>query len=39
MAIELASTGSFDRVPPHNLEAEESVLGSMILARGCGGGA
>jgi len=24
--------GGFDRVPPHNLEAEESVLGSMILS-------
>jgi replicative DNA helicase len=34
MAIELAATSSFDRVPPHNLEAEESVLGSMILSPG-----
>ena len=32
MAIELAAKSSFDRVPPHNLEAEESVLGSMILS-------
>ncbi len=32
MAIELAAKTSFDRVPPHNLEAEESVLGSMILS-------
>lgn len=33
MAIELAdNTASFDRVPPHNLEMEESVLGSMLLS-------
>jgi len=32
MTMELARSSSFDRVPPHNLEAEESVLGSMILA-------
>jgi len=30
MAVEPAA--GFDRVPPHNLEAEESVLGSMILS-------
>jgi replicative DNA helicase len=24
---------TYDRVPPHNLEAEESVLGSMLLSR------
>jgi replicative DNA helicase len=33
MAIEpVAASTSSDRVPPHNLEAEESVLGSMILS-------
>ena len=32
MAIELAAKSGLDRVPPHNLEAEESVLGSMILS-------
>lgn len=32
MAMELAAKTGFDRVPPHNLEAEESVLGSMILS-------
>jgi replicative DNA helicase len=32
MAVELAAKSSLDRVPPHNLEAEESVLGSMILS-------
>ena len=26
-------TGTFDRVPPHNLNAEVSVLGSMLLSR------
>lgn len=30
--MELAPKSTFDRVPPHNLEAEESVLGSMILS-------
>jgi replicative DNA helicase len=30
MAVE--SAAGFDRIPPHNLEAEESVLGSMILS-------
>ena len=25
-------SGIVDRVPPHNIEAEESVLGSMILS-------
>ncbi|PKQ27912.1 MAG: replicative DNA helicase [Candidatus Anoxymicrobium japonicum] len=33
MALEsVAATRSSDRIPPHNLEAEESVLGSMILS-------
>ena len=32
MAVEPVPSSSFDRVPPHNLEAEESVLGSMILS-------
>jgi len=33
MALEpVASSSSPDRIPPHNLEAEESVLGSMILS-------
>lgn len=33
MALEpVPSTSSIDRVPPNNLEAEESVLGSMILS-------
>ena len=27
------STASYDRVPPHNLDAEVSVLGSMLLSR------
>ncbi|HLY81722.1 MAG TPA: DnaB-like helicase N-terminal domain-containing protein, partial [Acidimicrobiales bacterium] len=25
--------GSGDRVPPHNLQAEESLLGAMLLSR------
>jgi replicative DNA helicase len=33
MALEpVAASSSPDRIPPHNLEAEESVLGSMILS-------
>ncbi|MHB8896613.1 MAG: replicative DNA helicase [Candidatus Geothermincolia bacterium] len=33
MALEpVPASSSSDRVPPHNLEAEESVLGSMILS-------
>ncbi|HEY5526336.1 MAG TPA: replicative DNA helicase [Candidatus Anoxymicrobiaceae bacterium] len=32
MALEPVARSSSDRVPPHNLEAEESVLGSMILS-------
>jgi hypothetical protein len=32
MVVEPVPSGGFDRVPPHNLEAEESVLGSMVLS-------
>ena len=28
-----ASVGSFDRTPPQNLEAEQSVLGAMMLSK------
>ena len=28
-----SASPTYDRVPPHNLEAEESVLGSMLLSR------
>src|SRR6266498_5681800 len=27
------SSPSYERVPPHNIEAEESVLGSMLLSK------
>lgn len=32
VVMELAPKSGFDRILPHNLEAEESVLGSMILS-------
>jgi replicative DNA helicase len=32
MVVEPVPSGGFDRVPPNNLEAEESVLGSMVLS-------
>ena len=31
--IESASRRAAGRVPPHNLEAEESLLGAMLLSR------
>ncbi len=33
MAIDRDRLGSFDRIPPQNLEAEQAVLGSMIIER------
>src|SRR5687768_16503368 len=32
-AVPTSGTDVYDRVPPHNLDAEVSVLGSMLLSR------
>lgn len=33
MSVSALQTGSFDRIPPHNLEAEMALLGSVLVDR------